>query len=148
MESVHEVVAGIVQRLKSTPVPDDSLPDLIADLDHAEKILKAYRATLLAEAPGPLVGESFELKATNAATRSYNTSGLLAAFGGLSALPELVAADVVRINWQWSNLQKEANRRDVSLTVAKHEIEDGDPDALVGEVWKTRLVPQPKRGTT
>lgn len=129
---------SVTDTIRHEPPQESEVADVIADLETAERTLAACRRSLLAELPGPVSGRRYRIVEDRQAKRSYNTSGLLAAFGGFDSLPRLVADDVVRLQWQWTKLRREAERDDVTLSVAQHEIADGDPDALVGEVWKSR----------
>lgn len=122
---------------------ESEVADIIADLAAAERDLATFRRALLAELSGPVDGKAHRIVESRQAKRSYNTSGLLSAFGGYSALPTLVAQDVVRIEWQWTKLQRAAQQFDVTLIVAQHEIDDGD-EALVGEVWSSRYTVEAK----
>lgn len=134
---------SVTDTIRHEPPNDQETADVVADLEQAERLLAGMRRELLAELPGPVSGRRYRIVEDRQAKRSYNTSGLLSAFGGLDALPRLVADDVVRLNWQWTKLRREAERDDVTLSVAQHEIDDGDPDALVGEVWKSRYRVEP-----
>jgi hypothetical protein len=135
---------SVTDTIKHDMPTDSELADVVADLQTAERTLAECRRMLLSELTGPISGRRYRIVETRQAKRSYNTSGLLAAFGGFGALPELVAQDAVRISWQWTNLQRAAQREDVTLSVAQHEIDDGD-EALVGETWNTRWAVEPKR---
>ena len=135
---IAEWARSVTETIRNTMPPDDELADVVADLQSAERLLAETRRMLMSELTGPLDGSEYRIVEGRAAKRSYNTSGLLAAFGGFDALPGLVAEDAVRLGWQWSKLQQAADRHDVTLSVAKHEIGDGDPEALVGEVWESK----------
>ena len=126
---------------------DDELADVIADLKEAERVLADTRKMLQSEVTGPLEGRDYALVESRRATRSYNDSALLQSFwqGDLNeTLHELMAADVVRLSWQWSKLERLADRRDVSLRIAKHEVSDGDEEH-VGENWTTSYDVRPRR---
>ena len=87
------------------------------------------------------------------------TGVILAAFAGCleaegfdvydpdEALRYLIEEDAVRLTFRWTELGTAARALDVTLAVAKHEIEDGDPKALVGEVWSSRTSVVPKETT-
>ena len=134
---------SVTDTIRNNAPADTEVADVIADLETAERTLAGMRRELLAELPGPVSGRRYRVVEDRSAKRSYNTSGLLAAFGGISELPRLVSEDVVRLQWQWTNLRREAERDDVTLSVAQHEIDDGDPEALVGEVWRSRYRTEP-----
>lgn len=145
LETVRRVV---LEPLKAAPIPDDAVPDLVADLQAAERELASFRRSLIDEAPGPVEGELWKLVETRKADRYYNESALLRDLtpeGGYvpETLMRLVAKGVVKLSWQWRKLQKEADEQNMTLAIAKHEVADGD-EAHVGEVWSTKLEPKPK----
>lgn len=133
---------------------DYRLPDVIGDLAAAERALRDFRQGLLAEVDRPLEGGDYRLVATTKTSRSYNTPALLAAFtpegGRLSdTVAQLVANDVVRLQWQYSKLKRAAYDAGLVLLPAPWEIEDGavtdDGDPIhIGEVRDTRYEPKPK----
>jgi len=128
--------------LKNHAVPGDEMVDTIGRLKALEGRLARYRKDLESEVVAGDTGEEFVVTEARSAKRTYNTNGILSAFltdqEGFDSLRMLMQADAVRLTWRWSQLQTAAQRHDVTLAVAKHEIEDGDPDALVGEVWTSR----------
>ena len=127
--------------LKNHAVPGDEMVDTIGRLKALEGRLSRYRKDLESEVVAGDTGDEFVVTESRSAKRTYNTNGILAAFGRSDhalALRALMEVDAVRLTWRWSQLQTAAQRHDVTLAVAKHEIEDGDPDALVGEVWTSR----------
>ena len=141
---MHKSTEALVTRLQEAvsdlsewPIPEDDSVDTVGLLRAAEVKLAELRRRLVAEMDGTETGELYRAVETRSAKRSYNTNGLLAAFDG--GLRDLMASDAVRLQWRWSQLQQVAEAYDVTLSIAKHEIEDGDPDALVGEVWTRRV---------
>ena len=129
-----------VNDLCDWPFPEESAVDVIGTIQTLVKKLDdpwgkaGLRQKLMTELAPAAVGDGYKAIESRSAVRSYNTNGLLAAFGGLAPLVE---ANAVELKWRWSDLQRAADRFDVALTVAKHEIADGDPEALIGEVWKS-----------
>lgn len=149
MRAALETATEVVRGYKAVQIPDGILPDVIADLRAAEETLAEYRKALVAEAPGPTVGQDFELKERRRAKRSYNPSRILAAFAqeGESigdTIRRLDREGVVTLSWSWSRLRQAADRHDVSLDIAQHEIEDGD-EAMVGEVWQSYLATERRK---
>ena len=148
---MHKSTEALVTRLQEAvsdlsewPIPEDDSVDTVGLLRAAEVKLAELRRRLVAEMDGTETGEMYRAVETRRAKRSYNTNGILAAFthalgSGRDALAELYADGAVRLQWQWTKLQAAADEYDVTWSVAKHEIEDGDPDALVGEVWTRRV---------
>lgn len=132
-----------INELIAWPVPGDQVVDTIGRVRVLEIKLAEYRRGLETETVSGDVGEQYRVTESRSARRTYNTDGLLAAFGGADeGLRKLMDCDAVRLTWRWSELQTAAQHYDVTLAIAKHEIEDGDPDTHVGEVWsiKTRVV--------
>jgi hypothetical protein len=127
------VITTEVRRLETIPVTDDQLVDTIGTIRAIETRLAAVRKSLTAEITGPQDGSDYRAVTNRKAVRSYNTNGILAAFGG--DLQRLLRADAVRLQWRWTQLERACNVGDVPLTKVFHEIDDGDPDAMVGEVW-------------
>jgi len=137
--------------LKNHAVPGDEMVDTIGRVKALEGRLAAFRKDLESEVVAGDTGDEFVVTESRSAKRSYNTNGIFAAFARTSTpteiLQALLAEDAVRLTWRWTQLQAAAQRHDVMLAVAKHEIEDGDPDALVGEVWSSRTSVVPKETT-
>ncbi len=90
----------------------------------------------------PLVYESEqgELREQTTRIRSFNTSGILAAIaegldaGPLDAIQAAVSANALELKWKVSFLENVADKLGIDLPTTHHEIEDGDPDYLVGVV--------------
>lgn len=143
-----ETIRAAAGALRAQPVSDEQIVDVIGHTRALERRLAEWRRGLESEVTSGDKGTEFEVQESRSAKRSYNTNGILAAFTqGMhrpeEALYELIAEDALRLTWRWTQLQAAAQRHDVTLAVAKHEIEDGDPDAVIGEVWtsKTTIVP-------
>jgi hypothetical protein len=149
---------NIRDAIRTDPPPDEEVPDLIANIDQAIGVLREVRSLLLAEVTGNVDGTDWRIVERRSARRSYNTGRLLGEFAAKMAddpepNPEAVLARTIRhlsrvgalkLVWQWTALRREAERQDVTLTIASHEIEDGDPDALVGEVWSSEMKVEPR----
>ena len=138
---------SLAETIRHDTPGDDELADVIADLKEAERVLADTRKMLQSEVTGPMQGRDYALVESRRATRSYNDSALLQSFwqGDLNeTLHELMAADVVRLSWQWSKLERLADQCDVSLRIAKHEVSDGDEEH-VGENWTTSYDVRPRR---
>ena len=79
--------------------------------------------------------------------RSFNSSGILVALMEHvptigEALEVLQSANALALNWKVSFLENVADRYGFDLPTTHHEIEDGDPDYLVGVVSVSEM----KRG--
>ena len=138
-----ERLRSAVDDLSEWPIPETDSVDTVGLLRYQETRLAALRRRLVAEMDGTEQGELYKAVESRSAKRSYNTNGLLAAFGegiaDMFGLHKLIDSGAVRLQWQWTGLNRLAEEYDVTIPVAKHEIEDGDPDALVGEVWSRRV---------
>lgn len=145
----HHVIRSSLSTLRSdiktaiANAPDDpALVDVLGLIRHAEIQLADLRKTSASELPqGTIEGKAYVYQQSRQAKRSYNTSRLLALFtrvvgpNPMHALLWLIERGVVKMSWSWKNLQAVADELDLELTVAKHEITDGDLTADVGEVW-------------
>ncbi len=78
--------------------------------------------------------------------RSYNSSGILAAVmehGDLSfveAIVLLTNANALELKWKISFFENVADKLGFDYRTARHEIEDGDAEYLVGVVSTTKMV--------
>jgi hypothetical protein len=137
--------------LSDWPIPEIDSVDTVGAIKEVERQLVGLRRRLVAEMDGTETGDTYQAVESRSAKRSYNTDGLLAAFGegiaDMYGLHKLIDAGAVRLTWQWTGLNRLADEYDVTLRVAKHEIADGDPDALIGEVWTRRVDVKPKEVT-
>lgn len=85
-------------------------------------------------------GEVFVVERRREAKRSYNNASLLMKFAEalrmtpIQTIGYLVNNNIVSLTWSITNLRNAARDLDVSMTVAQHEITDGD-EADIGEVW-------------
>lgn len=156
--TIHlELLARIKQiivdmRLLPAP-PDTEIADVLGEVRHLETMLGDWRRSLLVETP-KVEGDNYKVEETRKATRSYNTAGILIAAAHGRPLDETILElrdqDVVRLQWQWSKLNRYFADHRLELRVAKgFEIpDDGNLDGPhVGEVWETttRLVPKEER---
>jgi len=137
-----------VKEIRSFPVTEEETPDLAGEINYAANSLTAHKRSLMAEVGAETTGEHYKLIFENAAKRNYNTARLLNDIAGaqnismIEALLEVIALDVVRLDWRWTALQKYANRIGLDLVIRKRgATEDGDMDSPhVGEMWTNRPV--------
>jgi hypothetical protein len=128
----------------------DELIDILAEINSVEQQLGKLRRSHQAELVNNEGGDEWEVKTSRSATRSYNNPRLiLKAAEALKAKPlkamaMLVAADVLKLNWQWKKLQQFVAENDITIQIAQHEISEGD-EADVGEVWTTSSVRYAKK---
>jgi hypothetical protein len=128
-------------------VPGADLADTVGELDRIIGRLRDYRTLLMSEIVSGDAGVAYRAVKIRSADRSYNTDKILvdimrrlSASADLShAVGYLRDADAVRLTWRWTELQQAARDLDLTLNVAKHQIEDGDPSAHVGEVWTSTV---------
>lgn len=132
----------------------DELIDILAEINSVERQLGELRRSHQAELVDKEAGEEWEVKTSRSCARSYNNPGLiLKAAEALNVTPLRAMAllsmgdpkeAVLKLTWGWRNLQRFASENDVTLTIAPHEIEEGE-DADVGEVWTTSSVRYQKK---
>jgi hypothetical protein len=78
--------------------------------------------------------------------RSFNTSGILAALARgvdgtlLEAIQTAVEENALTLSWKVSYLENIADKLGIDIPTTHHEIEDGDPDYLVGVVSTSKMV--------
>ena len=126
---------------KALQLPTENEADWLGRLNKVIRDLSDKKRMVMDELPGPVDGKDYRIVESRSAKRSYNTAGLMASFGAKGwDLPDLLASDAVRLSWRWTELKRVAERADVTLTIAHHEVEDeGEIDSpLIGEVWNSR----------
>lgn len=146
-EALLSRVRELCTQVKKAAPSDVELVDRVGQLGEIIDDLNTTKRMWLSEvAPGAL-GESYRAYESRPVSRSYNTDGILAAVqgdrGAWGAFQYLLRKDAVRLQWRWTQLKSVFNALDVPLVVVGHEIEDGDPAALVGEVPQPRTVIEP-----
>jgi len=125
-------------------VSDGDLPDFVGDLDRRIARLRDLRKRHFSEIDGPTAGHAYRAVTQRAAKRTYNTQAILAEAtaeaGDLTGvIHDLIDSGAVRLQWQWLKLRDWLIRNNLPLHLVPREIEDGDPDAMVGEVWETKV---------
>jgi hypothetical protein len=140
------VLTGALRRaageLIRSPIPEDEAVDVVGEVAAVIRDLQALIRSLKSEMAPEATGEAYTATTSRSAKRSYNTQGILAAAAIVmgsddltDTLRTLMEADAVRLTWRWTELQAVAIEYDMPMTIVRHEIEDGDPKALVGEIW-------------
>jgi len=145
--NAYEWAKSLTETLLGEPPADDQIPDVVADLQAAEKTLAECRKMLMSEVSEPVAGTMFRIVESRSAKRSYNDSAILGAFwrGDVNTtLHYLMGEDAVRLAWRWTELRALAAKDDVMLSIAHHEVGDGD-DALVGENWSSEFRVEAKK---
>lgn len=127
---------------------DAEMVDVLALINNTAQELQVIKRGSLSEIdsrdqpkPGTVEGDSFVMKRSRSAKRSYNTTGLLLDLSAatsvdfLEILHILHEQDILRMEWQWQKLEAYAYEVQMPIKKAPKEIEEGDPDFHVGEVW-------------
>jgi len=118
----------------------DEYIDAIAEIRRVEKSIAGQRSRHAKEASNGDHGKMWRIVIGRKAIRSFNSMSLLTKFADaldkslLETIGYLMNNKVLTLEWGWSKLKKEANYLNVDLTIAHHEITDGD-SADVGEIW-------------
>lgn len=120
---------------------DGEMVDVLGTVNSVERHVGDQRRRAAAELEPGIEGDFWEFGQGRIAKRSYNTTSLLNKFirardeSLLGVIIWLIDNDILRVSWQWKKLQAAVNRYDISLSIAKHEIQDGDVKHDIGEVW-------------
>jgi len=139
----------IVPGVKATVMNADSdgaTVDVLGEIREVEKGLANLRLKTAVEISAGTKGDDWVMNQGRECTRSYNNDALFAtfmkAYGDgrddatlVATILDLVDAGALSFKWNWTKLNELAERLDVSLQIAKHEIADGDEEH-VGELWK------------
>ncbi len=146
-DGTHRLVAPVADAaitLNGQPVPDPDLLDVIGDTEVVIRLLRDFVGMLKSELPDKAATPRYREAGGRSAARSYNTDRILAnvitVIDGadmVSVLRYLRDRDALRLTWRWTELKGVYESLDLPMTIVRHEIEDGDPDADVGEVWTT-----------
>ncbi len=145
-DGTHRLVVPVADAaitLNGQPVPDPDLLDVIGDTEVVIRMLRDFVGMLKSELPDKAATPRYREAGGRSAARSYNTDRILAKVasdvGGTIAevLRYLRDKDALRLTWRWTELKGVYETLDLPMTIVRHEIEDGDPDADVGEVWTT-----------
>ena len=121
---------------------DEQLIDVLGTINSVEQGLGSLRRGTDVEVPAGLAGKRWKMEQGQRATRSYNSTSLVTKFAKavkrspFETVGLLIALNVVKLEWHWTNLQKAAANYNVPLMVGYEEVVDGG-DIDVGETWKT-----------
>lgn len=130
--------------------PDDRVADVLGETRSVETLLADWRRSLLVETP-QVEGEVYEVVEQRRAVRTFNVAAILMTAATERPMPEtlrdLIAEDVLRIQPQWTKLNRYFSDHGLELRIAKGKatVDDGDIDGPhVGEVWhtETKLIPK------
>ncbi|MEN8233751.1 MAG: hypothetical protein ABFR89_02370 [Actinomycetota bacterium] len=118
---------------------EDGVVDLLGEFRAVERGLASLRQTAASELESQTHGRRWKIVVPAPNKRSFNTPRLVAKFSRATGeslfdtIMLLLREKALSISWTWTNLERVADKYDVSLTIARHEITDGD-DADVGVV--------------
>lgn len=121
---------------------DEDLVDLLGAGMNLERALGGLRRSAAVELEGGVVGEQFKFKQGKESVKTYNSHGLLLAFataldmGVLETILYLLSENALVLDWKFQPIERLAGQWDVTLTIAAHDIEDGDERHLIGKRWK------------
>lgn len=139
----HEAgYASRVSQLVMDAEDEAQLVDLLEVITTNASLTAATKKDTLVELENETEGHRYMMSRGGKNERTYNWTTLLSKFMDattfrlLDLLVYLRQEDIIRISWQWSNLQNAARRFDVDLVIANREITDGD-SADVGLNWVT-----------
>ena len=149
-DGTHRLVVPVADAaitLNGQPVPDPDLLDVIGDTEVVIRLLRDFVGMLKSELPDKAATPRYREAGGRSAARSYNTEKILARLMGASdmdpganlfdAIRLALDRDALRLTWRWTELKGLYETLDLPMTIVRHEIEDGDLDADVGEVWTT-----------
>ena len=120
----------------------DELIDVLGTANSIQSQIGVIKRNAASEVSDGDHGDKWRFEQGRKANRSYNTNGMLATLRDELGFEELqhvliflLNRDVIRINWQWSKLQKLTKEFNLDLKVARNEVVDGDPEYDMGEWW-------------
>lgn len=142
LEAVRTAITTMVDG--EWPSEDEDVADFTGLIRAEEVRLADFRRLLLSET-APAEGKAYRVVESRSATRSYNTARILSDFmedgsDMLTTMFELMRTGALKLEWKWTKLKGEFEKRDVSMVVASHEIDEDSADLEsphVGEVWST-----------
>lgn len=147
LESIRRMTLALTRM----PVPADSrVADVLGETRSIEMLLAEWRRSLLVETP-QVEGEIYEVVEQRRAVRTFNVAAILTTAAAERPMPEtlreLIDEDVLRIQPQWTKLNRYFADHGLELRIAKGKatVDDGDIDGPhVGEVWhtETKLIPK------
>jgi len=141
LEKIGEFPALCKESIVASTSTSD-LVDILGAINSTQTAIGKIKLTAASEVESEDTGERWRYEQPQRGVRSYNNSGMFSSLmqqlGYESLVPLLqflLDADVIRIQWMWSNLEKLIHNRDVWLRTASHEIKEGDPAFDMGEYW-------------
>lgn len=121
--------------------PEGRMIDVLATINHVATAINIEKRRAASEVQADDHGETWKVEQGRKGMRSYNTEGIIGLvaetyqIGPFKSMRLLMNRGVLRLSWSWSELDKLIRSENLELRVARHEIEDGDPDYDMGEYW-------------
>ncbi len=117
----------------------DDLVDVIGTVHSNQARIREIKRNAVSELEPGDTGSRWRMEQGNAAKRSYNDSALLMKLSDeesiLKTLMFLIQTGVVKLSWSYTNLMKLVRSEGIDLSIAQHEIADGDDQFDIGEIW-------------
>lgn len=143
LKRIYGELRNLIQLPQPTP---EEVADVVGELRHIETLMAEWRRGLVAETP-EAEGKKYRTVKKRRAKRSFDKDKIIldlqAAMAkehgqasAWDAVRELMKGHAIRLTVRWSDLKKLYALWDIPITVAAHEIEDGDGKAHVGEIWE------------
>jgi hypothetical protein len=138
--------------------PEDRIVDVLGTINHVATAINVEKRRAASEMQTGDHGKTWKVEQSRRGMRSYNTSGIIGSIGEQfghdsrwETIRMLLFDKVITIEWSWTNLEKLMKLHNLDLRVARHEIEDDDPDFDYGEFWidaPIRYVPNERKKET
>ncbi len=127
----------LVKRLIREAHGENEIVDILGTVRSVERALAEERQLAAVEIPNGTAGSSWELLQGVKWEKSYSTAKIMRDMqaAGITIL-DLIKADAVRLDWQFTNLKKVFRRAGVTMQMATHEIRPDDPNHHIGSYDK------------
>ncbi len=134
LDLIEKFPAAVRAAVMAARNPSDMV-DVLGTVNSAAGRANEEKRLAASELESGSIGNRWSVEIGRRATRNYNTLALMKdIYNGGVTIMDLIELDVVRIQWQWSNLRK---LFDQSETMPKLRITQGDMgDSHVQEDWK------------
>ena len=120
----------------------EELVDTLGAVNSTQTRIGKLKLDAASEVADEEAGSKWRYEQSMRGVRTFNDSGMFATLMGELGYDNLVGlirflldGDIVRIQWQWSNLQKLMRHHNVELRKAGWAVKEGDPDYDYGEYW-------------
>jgi len=118
------------------------LVDVLGAINSTQTAIGKIKLSAASEVESEDAGKNWRYEQPQRGVRSYNNSGMFSSLMqqlGYDSLTNLllylIDADVIRLQWMWSNLEKLIHNQDVWLRIANYEVKEGDTEYDMGEYW-------------